>query len=842
MSVLLKKSLYILLALFLLHSQKLYPEGLRFHGNEQSIEKRTSYDVFSNQRVTFQDSYEINFDISLYLTSEIGNIVRIKSDDHPSVINLFYDGHEDDHLFLLNEEGRSNLISVTLDKQAYPERKWISISISFNAAENLITLAVDNQLYYSEDFSLPSTFSPTIVFGKSDHIIDVPPFAIKNLSIRGNQNEFIFQLKEHKGTLVHDQHGRSVGEVANPQWLINDAYHWKKEAHASFLTVSGSNYHSGRKELYYYNRDSIIVYNTRSGETEIIVFNEPCPVDLKLGTNFIDESNHRLYTYEVYLDSAFTGPTIASLDLDTYTWREESYEQLPMQLHHHTSFYDEFSRKYLIFGGFGNMRFSNTFYEYETENTSWEVFSVHNEGGITPRYFTSMGYDEEINSLYLFGGTGNATGDQLLGREYYYDLYRLDLRSSVLTKKWSVPWTDESLVPVRSMILGNDDTFYTLFYPEHYTESYLRLYQFSLDNGAFNMLGDSIPIYSDKINTHANVYYDEELEMLFAVIHQFEDDIRSELSVYSLAFPPITEEELVAYPTRATSPGKGLMYFIIILSGLFLGLLLWRYRSRKKERSHSPEKGVHAPSPSKTRLRARPNAIFLFGEFTVRDRENKDITYMFSKKLKETFCILLKFSEEEGGVSSQSLSKLLWPETSPQKVKNTRNVTLNRLRKILEEIDGIELIYEKGLFRLDQVEPFYCDYTRYMWLRPLLQNATDYEEFIEIVTRGKFLQNEDDPFYDAMKEHTEKSTEPYLVYAMEHSYTKEEYHTTVELAEAAFHIDPVNDTALTYLIRALQKLKRHDEAKIKYLSFLIEYKNIMGKEYPNPSPFESDSP
>ena len=76
-----------------------------------------------------------------------------------------------------------------------------------------------------------------------------------------------------------------------------------------------------------------------------------------------------------------------------------------------------------------------------------------------------------------------------------------------------------------------------------------------------------------------------------------------------------------------------------------------------------------------------------------------------------------------------------------------------------------------------------------------------------------------------------------LIHAIEWSYEKEAYLTTVELADAAFHLDPVSDTAITYLVKALQKLKRNEEAKIRYLSFLIEYKKTIGREYPNPLKF-----
>jgi hypothetical protein len=104
---------------------------------------------------------------------------------------------------------------------------------------------------------------------------------------------------------------------------------------------------------------------------------------------------------------------------------------------------------------------------------------------------------------------------------------------------------------------------------------------------------------------------------------------------------------------------------------------------------------------------------------------------------------------------------------------------------------------------------------------------------IDIVTRGKFLENEDNPFYDSLKEKTEKQIEPFILHAMEESHDREEWQTTIDLAQATFNIDSINETALNYMIKAMQKLGMHEGAKVKYFSFLLEYKKIMGKDYPN---------
>lgn len=346
-----RKILYILFIFCLLNLQGILAEGLRFFDRGYPIDKRTSYNVFNEHPVSFSGNCEITFDLSLYSTSHIGNIVRIKSDNDDLIFNLFYNGHGEDQLFLLNKEGRSNLISISLDKSSYPPRQWLTIHLDFDLKNETITLAVGDHTYKVDNVPLPDEFTPAIIFGKSDHIIDVPPFSIRNLSV-GNSVKYRFLLNEYKGNIVHDTRGKKIGYVTNPYWLINDSYHWKSEAQFNSSTVSGTNYHEGRMVLYYFNRDSIILFNVRSRSSETVVFNTPCPVDLRLGTNFIDQKNDRLYYYEIYEDSTHQNPTIASLDLNSFEWRIESYDRLPFQLHHHASYFDSSSGQYIIFGGF----------------------------------------------------------------------------------------------------------------------------------------------------------------------------------------------------------------------------------------------------------------------------------------------------------------------------------------------------------------------------------------------------------------------------------------------------------------------------------------------------------
>lgn len=821
---------YIFLLLGFVTSLASFSQGLKFNGGEQPIDKRTSYDVFSHKSATFSKYFNIEFDLSLYPTTQIGYIIRVKNEKNNKIYNLFYDGQGNNLVFKFNEEGKSSLITLEMDRELLYVQ-WFKMRISFDMESNSIKLTIDNQTLSAIQVGLPDKYYPTIIFGKSDHIIDVPSFAIKNLSVGNEVTKYSFALRENEGDIVHDVEGGAIGHVLNPIWLINDAYHWSFRTSFKSKTVAGANYNPEKKEIYYFNRDSIFIYDIKTGETGMKAFDEKCPVKLVLGTNFIDTKHNKLYAYEVNYGTPYNGPTIAELDLATRSnWAVDSYTTLPKQLHHHASFFDASTYQYIIFGGFGNMHYSKNFCSFDPTLKEWQVIEDFQGDTIFPRYFSSMGYLKKTNSLYIFGGMGNESGEQVVGRKYFYDLHKIDLYSKRITKLWEIPWNTDNVVPVRGMVILNDSCFYTLCYPEHFSDSFLRLYRFSIKDGSYEILGDSIPIHSDRITTNANLYYDEQSNHLYAIVQEFDDDIASDLKVYSLAFPPITAEDLVSY---AKGGDNNMILTIIVLSFVSLVIISFALfkKTKQKESVHQRSNSKLHNLNKKTEKTTRPNAIYLFGDFSVRDRNNKDVTYMFSVRLKQTFCLILQHSMEDG-ISSQRLSNLLWPGKPEDKVKNSRGVTINHLRKALSELEGIELIHDKGYFKIVQSSEFYCDYTRCIQIISTSNIEENTDELIEILTRGKFLKFFDQPLFDSFKIAVEQKLEPVLLVEMEKSFSTEVYQTTINFAEAIFNIDPLNDKALAFQIRALQKLKKTEEAIIKYQAFVVEYKKMIGNDYP----------
>lgn len=679
---------YIILIISLCTTQLVSAYGLRFRGAASPIDERTSYDVFAHSCPSFKDYFDLEFNMALYSTESVGYVLRVKGADEGQIFNLFFDFRGDDILFRLNQEGKCVLIALPVSKAEAMKSHWFKVKIAFNLKQDEITLKIHDQEKVCKGVLLSDEFSPKIVFGKSDHIIDVPEIAVDKLVVNA-EHTYTFPLDEADGESVCNQEGTLYGKVENPIWLINEAYHWRKEGGFASASEAGSCYNADRNEIYYFNRDSLFVYNMETGSTSAKAFAERCPVKLFLAGSFFDSGSERLYAYEVYTENGDSEPMIASLDLHTLGWRVESYSRLSMQLHHHCSYYDAVRKRYTIFGGFGNMYYSNKFYMFNAEEERWNTLGSLSGDFLCPRYFSSAGYLDSNHSVYIFGGMGNESGDQVIGRRYFHDFYKVDLQEMRVQKLWDISEGQPNMVPAQDMVILNDSCFYVLRYPESVSNSFLHLYRFSVEDGSCHILGDSIPIYSDKITTNARLYYNERQSRLFVTVQETSDDVSSKFSVYSLLFPPVSLEKYTANNGggNASHVWLVLVAAVVAVAGGSVWIVYKRHRNSGKGEDGKAVRQDKEQLPEASDVKVEKmavdtgtvNSMYLFGDFSVFDRNGRNISYMFSLRIKQIFCLILRYSDADG-ISSKQLSDLIWPDKPKDKVKNSRGVAINRAK------------------------------------------------------------------------------------------------------------------------------------------------------------------
>lgn len=817
-----------LLTVLILHSAALSAQGLLFNGMESSIEDRTRYDVFVSRTPEFKNVLKIEFSFSVYHPSDFGYILRIKNNKEGRIFNLLYSGKNWNSAYplRLNEEGKSSIIKVDLPHEYFEAGKWINVCLEFRMTEGRLILKVDDNVYETVIDTMQDNWRPQINFGKSDYMIDVPSMAIRDLTVGDEDRVFRFPLNETEGVRVKERNRFIYGEVTNPQWLSCKSYYWEEVARFSSTSRAGVNYDKYSKCVYYFNVDSLYVYNLINTESRRLKYQAPCPVDLYLGSSFVNPKDSLLYVYEPYNERVGRKvPTVASYSYMTNSWSVRSYDKIPIRFHHHSSYIDEERDKFVMFGGFGNMIYNGDFYSYSLDDNKWQKDSLPGGDRLCPRYFTSLGYDAYNDVLYVFGGMGNESGEQIVGRHYFYDLHRVDLKAGKNTQLWGktkvLDWKEENMVPVRNMVV-RDGGFYAMCYPEFYTNSYLQLYYFDFETAEYTKFCNKVPIRSDKMSTNANLYFDNELHQLILTVMESSDDIQSELKVYTLSFPPLTEDE---YQAISTDRSQTWLIIFIVLCVLAVVLIILFNRRWVKDVKIS-EANYKNKGRKRYFIEQKPNSICLFGGFSALDVNGNDVPFPFQQK--KLLCLILKYSLDSG-ISSNRLSKIMWPDKSEEKVKNSRGVAINHLRRLLENFEGVSLIFEESHFKLTFSDNFFCDWVEFK-KESTLENP-DINKIMPIVLRGKFMPFIEDPVFDTFKESTETTLINLLSAELPKSYAGRQYQLVVDLADAISYTDSLNEQALDWQLNALVKMKRTEDALVRYAAFVKEYKAAYDADY-----------
>lgn len=832
----------VISVLMLCASLACHAQGLMFRSSDNTVEERTSLTIVPQAPYSnFRKEFNMSFEISVRDFDSFGYIFLIADPSSGTKYSLTYTYLDSENsAFKFNTDGVENHLSFEMpnDSLAY---RWIPVSLSFDIRNSTLEVSVCGQSGHVENIRLSSPFRPELHFGRYDYILDIPSFAIRNLTLTGGKKSLGISFHERSGCAVHSDDGEIAGTVENPIWLINNSYYWTKLFEVHSDSPSGISFDSKRQKLIAFNQDSVWHYDLHERSLLAEKPRTPLEVQLQLAMSFMDTDDGNLYVYE--LNNLPEGDvTVASLNPLTMEWNSQGTAFLPVQLHHHCSWFDGNMGKYVVFGGFGNKRFNNSFYRYDIAADSWDTLEYTGDAPM-PRYFSGLAVNGTQDRVYIYGGMGNDTGDQSIGRKYLHDLHMLDLSSGEMKCLWSHD-SAEQFVTARNMVLSPDGKYLTaLFYKEYVTDSNLQLVKFSVEDGTAEVLAETVPIRSGEIATNANLYYNGYMSEYYCTTVEFSKDGHTVTRAFALAAPAVGKEMMMSYDDKEESGMDFWKWLVLALTAIFSSLALVAATLSVRRKALSTQRQDNAPSteakPACHTAKSAPvasgavspavNAIFLFGQFSVIDRKGHDITYMFSTRLKQVFVYMLVPSYDGTGVLSSALNDIFWPDKTPEKVKNLKGVTINQIRKCLAELDGISLEYEKGYFRAVISEGCYCDYFRY---RNLKKVPEAYRELGTLLMRGKFLESFESGLLDRTKQIEEEFLVAFLPTEIERLFRERKYSAVARYCRLLLEVEPVNEFALAYAVRSLEHSVSSQEALIQYSLFVREYRQLMGEDYP----------
>ena len=233
--------------------------------------------------------------------------------------------------------------------------------------------------------------------------------------------------------------------------------------------------------------------------------------------------------------------TIASLNLDTLNWEMISSENIFEEIRfHNNTLFDDKSNSFLMFGGYSNFIYHNDFIQYDlnTKNQSELTFTGDN---ITPRFFASH-VSRSDDKMLIYGGVGNMSGEEHIGKKYFDDLYEVDLVNKVITRKWSGENELNLSASSENMILSSDEkSFYNLSFAENIMNSEIQLKKVEIEDGSTTLLGDKVPFKTNKFPNEIDLFQFKNNNGLILFKKEYLDNkIQNNLiSFFTLEFEPI---------------------------------------------------------------------------------------------------------------------------------------------------------------------------------------------------------------------------------------------------------------------------------------------------------------
>jgi DNA-binding SARP family transcriptional activator len=855
-------SVLLILSALQCFAQQKIQGGLLFSGNEHhngfnsvKIWNRTVVYYNPDNIIEFKNNFSISFDFFSYDPLSFGPYFNaVSGNDEIKLTNI---NAGTDNKILIELIINSNIvITIPVLKKDLYWNNWHHFYLKFDIERNKIIIQFDKNTYEA-NYILPKQFqfhfSSGAIYGE-----ECIAAAIKDFKLYNSRNEVVhhWELQEYGGTVTYDKIGHIKAKVANPIWLLKKHNEWEKVFDVSvqnqsiqFTGFEPVAYNDAEDIIIIPENNSFLYYYIQSGKLER---RQNKSGFYKNNVIFFDNFNKQLLsTYrggegEV---SVFNEMTKQWCKIETASDSEKHY-------YFNSMFTDPLRGDLLMLGGYGWYKYSNKLQKYNYAKKNWEVIKTKGDY-FAPRYYSVIGKMPGCNKLYIFSGLGNPAGRQELGLVQLLDFYELDLADYSFKKYWGY-----NKKPIRYNFLphlicnsaGNE--LYALgtcsnglldHIPEKNEHSGpLVLFKIGKNSSDFQLFNS----YDNPDSTclPIDAFYSEKTGQLFLIMVKYSGN-NINYSVYKMQMPPVSgedEEQMAASLIPFWEKYHLLSVSIFLISAGFIGVCGTIIFKRKKKSPYE----ISAPSSELQNINqdlpvfvnekhSKPETvkynIRAFGNFSIINKEGIDISANISRKLKEMFALILLNSRQNGkGITSEKLSTILWPDSDYHQQKNSRNSAIVKLRTLLKDVDGLEILFENNFWI---VKSRFCDYLNAQVLANKIigsefKDINSLSEYLNIVKNGILLADLDYKWLDQIRAAYLQNIISYGLRIIKGDFISRDCELAVELADAILIRDSINEKALKLKINALVAMGRVSEAKIVFSNFAKEYCEITNYNFP----------
>lgn len=832
--------IFLLLTSVLLHASEPDDYGLYVKSYKNLGKDRTSLLLDGGEPMKIRDEMTLSFDMLIRNENIFGNVVKIVGDTNEA-IGLIFSADERDNRFP----------SLILHNQFYPISNtvewnaWFTVKIKLSTKKDSIFLSYKN-IQKSYPFSLKNWNNVRISFGTCPFVgfqtSESAPVNIRNVRVFDREKlTRHWVLKQHSENICYDSVRNVVAEAINPLWLIDRHIEWKKIYSKEFEKDNNPQYAYDvkRDRLYLVpNEKEIIEYDLVTGRDTIISVRGGYPAAISTNSLIYNHLTDKLVSYS--LDEQ----TVSRFSFAEKTWSKRTPCEVETAYWHHTASINDQDSTLVAFGGYGYYTYKNELFKLDLGKDSWSHDKLLT---VTPRYSSASTVVD--NKLYIFGGRGSECGKQDVNTHYYHDFYSVDLATNEITLLWEANMNADFL-PCGNMVYNpSDSCFYALSNIANGT-----LIRFNKSTPEITKVSIGINEVLDADFSFYTLFYSPNLKKIFALFSNNYKNGNSKVVFYEIAYPPLSRSEILqAEPVMID---KSLWIFagvaLVIVSVTF-----FFYKNKQERKSKKEEENIKKV-PSKAVLPQQKDnqhnvygyikiqeqkffdrshaCINLLGGFNVMDRNGENITPSFTPILKNLLLLILLYTDvEDKGINDKKIDEILWSDKDRKSARNNRNVSLSRLRVLLENIGDISLINTGGFWKIDFGNSVFCDYLVVMKLmREANSNRVDENttsKLLELLMCGPLLPHTHVDWVDKFKGNYSSEAIDLFYKMLSSDQIAEDEELAIQLADTIFLFDSLNEEALNIKCSILYNSGKKSLAKKSYDIFVKEYKLLLGEDY-----------
>jgi DNA-binding SARP family transcriptional activator len=828
--------------------------GLYFNTHSANSGKHTSLILENEKTYTLSNELTIQFDLFIRNETLYGQIFTTRTGTNK-------------HIYLtlaLGDDGK-RFPALVIDEEVYELAsgmkldEWLPVSITFLASDNTVSVSYDG---YRKKISYPleSVKELQFVFGAyRDVVAEVAPMNLREIKVWNEGQLFRhWKLERHAKNICYDELHQIPAISEDTEWLIDKHVEWIPVFSFQTEDLLGTTFdpHSGR--FYLIASNNILVYDPVKNQKEYLPVKGGYVAMEYMGHFTFDPLGNQLVSY------ALNSRKVSTYSFDTNMWTLRTKNTEEPAFISHALAYSEADSSFYMIGGYGFYRFNNEI--FKVKPSAGTVERVDYKPLLLPCVFASAGVIG--NTLYVFGGRGNESGKQEVLAHNYYDLYAIDLTTNKSRKLWTVKPDEENrmLLSPSMYYVPADSAFYLWG-----VSNEGRMMKLSLKDSTYTAVSRPMEPKTYASELELNVYQNLSSERMYAFLHEKQKNNQHEVTICEISLPLMTEDEIAqTIPNPESTQGTMMKWVLGIGLVCLLGvgvLIAFKVRKRKWKSVYKERKSVLMESvvlrmaedstpvkeekPVEVSVVQQPevekyfdcgkSSVLLLGTFCVKDKKGNNITTSFTPRLKSLLILLILYSQKEkNGILLKKLDELLWSDKEEEAARNNRNVSLRKLRVLLAELGGVEIIHDNGFVRIAFSEHIFCDYQVVCILIDEYTRSQEPKEdvfvakLLELLSYGPLLSNTLFDWLDNFKATYSIWVLDVLNELLGVARQKGDIDLSSRIIDTMFLHDPLNEEALAAKCVLLATSGKKRLAKSVYDEFNKAYRDFLGENYKIP--------